>query len=64
MVARIPCEAKANSYSFAYLRTKKEKMGHALSLAQRDSTDQIKDLRAVSSHLHRERHVRIAWQRS
>jgi GTP cyclohydrolase II len=32
VVARIPCEVKANPYSLAYLRTKKEKMDHTLSL--------------------------------
>jgi len=32
VVARIPCEAKATPYSLPYLRTKKEKMDHALSL--------------------------------
>ena len=33
VVARIPCEAAPNAHSVAYLRVKKEKMGHALSLA-------------------------------
>ena len=32
VVARIPCEVAPNSISFAYLQTKKEKMGHALTL--------------------------------
>jgi GTP cyclohydrolase II len=32
VVARIPCEAASTSHSLAYLRTKKETMGHALSL--------------------------------
>lgn len=32
VVARIPCEAALTSHSLAYLRTKKERMGHALSL--------------------------------
>ena len=31
IVARVPCEAAATPHSFAYLRTKKEKMGHALT---------------------------------
>jgi GTP cyclohydrolase II len=35
VVARIPCEAAPTPYSFAYLRAKKERMGHALSLRQR-----------------------------
>ena len=33
VVAQIPCEAVPNDHSLAYLRTKKEKMGHMLSLA-------------------------------
>jgi len=32
VVAQIPCEAAPNPFSFSYLRTKKEKMGHTLSL--------------------------------
>src|SRR6202030_1429624 len=32
VVARIPCEVAPTPYSLAYLRAKKEKMGHALSL--------------------------------
>jgi GTP cyclohydrolase II len=36
VVARLTCEAVPNPHSFAYLRTKKEKMGHALSLLQTD----------------------------
>jgi 3,4-dihydroxy 2-butanone 4-phosphate synthase/GTP cyclohydrolase II len=32
VVARIPCEAAPTSHSLTYLRTKKETMGHALSL--------------------------------
>jgi GTP cyclohydrolase II len=31
VVARIPCEVAPTPYSLAYLQTKKEKMGHALS---------------------------------
>ena len=49
VVARIPCEAKANSYSLPYLRTKKEKMDHALGLPHHDGTGQIKDLRALEA---------------
>jgi GTP cyclohydrolase II len=33
VVARLPCEARPNPHSFSYLRTKKEKMGHALTLS-------------------------------
>ena len=32
VVARVPCEIAPTPYSLAYLQTKKEKMGHALSL--------------------------------
>jgi GTP cyclohydrolase II len=39
IAARIPCEAKANSYSLAYLRTKKEKMHHSLTLPNREGLD-------------------------
>jgi GTP cyclohydrolase II len=49
VVARIPCEAKANPYSLPYLRTKKEKMDHALSLPRHDGTGHIKDLRALEA---------------
>jgi 3,4-dihydroxy 2-butanone 4-phosphate synthase/GTP cyclohydrolase II len=38
VVARIPCEAQANSYSLPYLRTKKEKMDHALRLHYQNPT--------------------------
>jgi GTP cyclohydrolase II len=38
VVAELACEALPNPYSFAYLRTKKEKMGHALSLPQGDGS--------------------------
>jgi GTP cyclohydrolase II len=34
VVARIPCEVPLTAYSLAYLRTKKEKLGHALSLRE------------------------------
>jgi hypothetical protein len=49
VVARIPCEAAPTPYSLAYLRAKKERMGHALTLRQHDSTDRAKDPRAVGS---------------
>jgi GTP cyclohydrolase II len=32
VVARIPCEAAPNPHSFAYLRAKKERLGHTLTL--------------------------------
>src|SRR5208282_1600001 len=37
VVTRIRCEAAPTSHSLSYLRTKKEKMGHALSLRHRDN---------------------------
>src|SRR5712672_3106533 len=51
VVVQLTCEAASNPHSFAYLETKKERMGHALSLGRPESTDQTRDLRAVSSHL-------------
>ena len=39
VVARIPCEVAPTPYSLAYLRTKKEKMGHALSLRKNKGDD-------------------------
>jgi GTP cyclohydrolase II len=51
LVVQLSCEAAPNPHSFAYLRTKKERMGHALSLGRPESTDQTRELRAVSSHL-------------
>jgi GTP cyclohydrolase II len=51
LVLQLSSEAAPNPHSFAYLRTKKERMGHALSLGRPESTDQTRDLRAVSSHL-------------
>ena len=36
VVARIPCEAAPTRYSSAYLRTKKDKMGHVLNLRRTD----------------------------
>src|SRR5882724_3950164 len=34
VVAEVPCEAAPTPHSVAYLRTKKEKMGHALGFGQ------------------------------
>src|SRR5262249_2556059 len=41
VVALLPCEVMPNQHSFAYLRAKKEKMGHKLSLGQHQSRNQI-----------------------
>jgi GTP cyclohydrolase II len=40
VVAQLRCEAAPNPHSFAYLRTKKERMGHFLSLRHGASTAQ------------------------
>src|SRR6266568_51799 len=45
LVAQLSCEAAPNPHSFAYLRTKKERMGHALSL-QSEGAAQTRDLPA------------------
>jgi len=39
VVAQVPCEAAPNQHSLAYLRAKKEKMGHTLTLAEHESMD-------------------------
>ena len=52
VIARIPCEVAPNRHSSAYLRVKKEKMGHALGLGHRDRfefgsvEDALNELRA------------------
>ena len=42
VVAQLACEAAPNPHSFAYLRAKREKMGHALSSWQCEGTHQTK----------------------
>ena len=44
VVARVPCEVAPSQHSSAYLRTKKEKMGHVLNLQQHESRAQTGDL--------------------
>ncbi|MDX6713086.1 MAG: 3,4-dihydroxy 2-butanone 4-phosphate synthase / cyclohydrolase [Blastocatellia bacterium] len=39
VVAQISCETPPNPHSIAYLRTKKEKMGHNLTFGQHESTE-------------------------
>ena len=50
VVAQVPCEVAPTRHSYAYLRAKKEKLGHALSLRQRREfasiEDAIRELRA------------------
>lgn len=41
VVAQVSCEAAPNEHSLGYLRTKKEKLGHALTLGQTEITDPI-----------------------
>src|ERR1700680_4760288 len=47
VVAQLRCEAAPNPHSVAYLRTKKERMGHALTLRHGASTAQTHEPRAV-----------------
>jgi 3,4-dihydroxy-2-butanone 4-phosphate synthase/GTP cyclohydrolase II len=48
VVAQVPCEAAPTPHSLAYLRTKKEKMGHALSLGQQESAECDEDFEFAS----------------
>src|SRR5260370_24684980 len=48
VVVQVPCEAAPTPHSLAYLRTKKEKMGHALSLGQNESTAYDEDFEFAS----------------
>jgi 3,4-dihydroxy-2-butanone 4-phosphate synthase/GTP cyclohydrolase II len=43
VAAQIPCEAAPTPHSYAYLRTKKTQMGHALSLGRRREFASIED---------------------
>ena len=45
----LSCEAAPNSHSLTYLRTKKERMGHALKPRHGESADRRRDLRAMRS---------------
>jgi GTP cyclohydrolase II len=49
VVVLLSCEVAPNPHSLAYLRTKKQRMGHALSLWQGESADQARDFLAVRS---------------
>jgi len=51
VVVQLNCEAAPNQHSLPYLRTKKERMGHTLSLRPPESTDQTRDLRAMPLRL-------------
>jgi GTP cyclohydrolase II len=50
VVVQLTCETASNPHSFAYLRTKKERMGHALTLRQAESTTRTRDLHAAGVH--------------
>jgi GTP cyclohydrolase II len=50
VAAQLACEAAPNPHSFAYLRTKKEKMGHALRSWQCEGTRQTEHLASRRSH--------------
>jgi 3,4-dihydroxy 2-butanone 4-phosphate synthase/GTP cyclohydrolase II len=39
VVAQVPCEAAPTAHSLVYLRTKKDRMGHTLTLGKPDSVD-------------------------
>src|ERR1700726_728974 len=47
VVAQLRCEAAPNPHSLAYLRTKRERMGHVLTLRRGASTAQAHEPRAV-----------------
>ena len=47
LVAQLSCEAEPNPHSFAYLRTKKQRMGHVLTLRHGASTAQAPEPRAL-----------------
>jgi GTP cyclohydrolase II len=44
---QLSCEAAPNPHSFAYLRTKKERMGHVLTLASTARANQLRAMRRV-----------------
>jgi GTP cyclohydrolase II len=50
VVVQLTCETASNPHSLAYLQTKKERMGHALTLRQAESTTRTRDLHAARVH--------------
>ena len=50
VVVEIPCEVAPNPYSFEYLRAKKQKMGHRLSLSWPADSPPTQRIRATSLH--------------
>ena len=51
-VARVPCEAAPNPHSVSYLRAKKERMGHTLSLGQNEGSHCVNQPGAVGLDRH------------
>jgi 3,4-dihydroxy-2-butanone 4-phosphate synthase/GTP cyclohydrolase II len=49
VVAQVPCEAAPNEHSLGYLRTKKEKLGHTLTLDTPEQIGPISPIRPISS---------------
>jgi GTP cyclohydrolase II len=49
VVVLLSCEVAPNPHSLAYLRTKRQRMGHTLGLWQGESADQTRDFLAVRS---------------
>jgi GTP cyclohydrolase II len=64
VVAQLTCEAASNPHSFAYLQTKKERMGHALTLGQAESNDPNQRSPCGASTSRRDRRTWIQGQRS
>ena len=52
VAARVPCEAAPNPHSVSYLRAKKERMGHTLSLGQNERSHRVIQPRAVGLDRH------------
>src|SRR6185295_2866625 len=52
VAARVPCEAAPNPHSVSYLRAKKERMGHTLSLGQNERSHGVNHPGAVGLDRH------------
>jgi len=48
VAAQVPCEVAPNEHSLGYLRTKKEKLGHALTLDTPEQTGPMGPIRPIS----------------
>ena len=60
---QLPCETPANPYSIAYLRTKKEKLGHVLRLGRREG-ECPRDSQDDYSCPKAERGAPVVWRKS